>query len=150
MRAPRVLIALLLAALPLLAFLPSGMRWRAAGEPLWDQVRASELVVLADVIEVSDDCSNMPEGTDRVAHLRVLEAWKGQAPGLLQVPFNDYLLWPPPPRYRPGETVVAFLRRDGRSWTTVGMGAGALEPTPSAISELRARVRRLVAMQAEA
>ena len=150
MRTPRVLIVLLLAALPLLAFLPSGRPWRAAGEPLWDQVLSSDLVVLAQVTKVTNDCSRMPEGTDRVAHLRVIEIWKGRWPGILEVPFNDYLPWPPPPRYREGETVIAFLRRDGESWTTVGMGSGALEPGRDAVTELRTRVLRLVAMQAEA
>lgn len=146
----KVLVPLVVAVSPLLAFLPSGSGWSARSEPLWDRVAASEAIVLARVTRIKPDCSEMPDGTDRVARLEVVEIWKGSPPLRLEVPFNVYLAWPPAPRYRVGELVVAFLRHDQGVWTTVGMVDGAVSPPPGQLVDLRARVRRVVLMQRDA
>jgi hypothetical protein len=145
----KILVPLILAIFPLLAFLPAGSKWSARTEPLWNRVGASEAIVLARVTEVASDCSEMPEGTDRVARLEVVEVWKGSPPARLEVPFNDYLAWPPAPDYRAGDLVVAFLRWQEGVWTTVGMVDGTVQPTPGQLADLRARVRRVVLMQGD-
>jgi hypothetical protein len=146
----KALVPLILAVFPLLAFLPAGSGWSARAEPLWNRVGASEAIVLARVAEVLSDSSGMPEGTDRVARLEVVEVWKGAPPTRLEVPFNDYLPWPPAPHYSPGELIVAFLRRDHGIWTTVGMVDGTVHPRHGQLADLRARVRRVVLMQHDA
>ena len=146
----KALVLAVVAVFPLLAFLPAGSGWGARNEPLWHRVGASEAIVLARVMEVAPDSSGMPEGTDRVARLDVIEVWKGSPPLRLEVPFNDYRPWPPAPAYRSGEVVVAFLRRDGGVWTTVGMVDGTVQPTGRQLADLRARVRRVVLMQRDA
>ena len=61
-----------------------------------------------------DDCE--------VAHLRIREAWRGNArPGeRIKVRFNSYITCPvAPPAYEPGEAVIAFLSQDDGIWRTV-------------------------------
>jgi hypothetical protein len=121
--------------------------------PLGDLSGSADLIVLADVEHVSEaarteprDGAMMPPGTDRVAHLKVREIWKGPGLDSVDVPFNDFGRWPAPPGYVEGETVVAFLRHDGREWTTVGMSQGAIAAR-GRLQDLREEVGGVVALQ---
>src|SRR5215831_17610136 len=112
---------------------------------------ASDLIVLADVVSVTevaparvDDRPSMPPGTDYRARLKVRETWRGPVLDSVDVLFNNFEKWPAPPVYVAGERVVAFLKRDGRAWTTVGMSGGRVVAGDSDLGELRAAVKSAV------
>jgi len=128
-----------------------------AGAPSRELVDMADLVVLADVTSVSTALAgeagdgSMPAGSDRVARLQVRETWKGPRLAALDVPFNDFLRFPAPPAYVAGARVVAFLRRDGVEWSTVGMSAGVIAVGESGELEgLRVQVARAVALERKA
>jgi hypothetical protein len=95
--------------------------------PLWDLIRESERIVVAQVqrIERREELE--------VAVLRVLENWKGPFTDLVRVGFSSGMICPAPPRYIEGQEVLAFLQReeDNRHedlWWTVGLSYGTLYP----------------------
>jgi hypothetical protein len=91
----------------------------------------ADLIVVAEVERVSqtpapaEDPISIPSS---LAHLRVLETWKGQAPPGLKVAFHEGLICPAPPRYAVGERVLAFLKEEKGAWTTVSMSYGTRYP----------------------
>jgi hypothetical protein len=128
-----------------------------ASDPLRSLTQSADLIVLADVERVIDAPPApaparpaMPPGTDRIARLRVRETWKGRTVARVDVPFNDYAKWPAPPRYVEGETVVAFLRRAGGEWTTVGISAGTIVKHGEEIAALRWQVGDVIASMKDA
>jgi hypothetical protein len=151
----RAFALIVTASISALVFLALARNYSETSGPLWNLAESADLIVLADVIEVSPDraasgasCTRMPEGTDRVAHLWVLETWKGEPATLVDVPFNEFLKWPAPPSYTAGDVVVAFLKRTGREWTTVGMSSGVRRLRVDEIAAMRSRIRETVARQA--
>src|SRR5947207_992629 len=84
--------------------------------PLRKLVETSEVIVLARVVGVSSP--ELGEADPRwdadVAHLEVLETLKGSPPPSLEVRFTAAMICPAPPRYEPGEKVLAFLRSGDR------------------------------------
>ncbi|HZI93560.1 MAG TPA: hypothetical protein VFE84_04920, partial [Patescibacteria group bacterium] len=123
-------------------------------EPLHDLVGPAELIVLADVVHVVEAPAvwpqgrpRMPPGTDLVAQLAVRETYKGRPLARVEVAFNDHQKWPEPPRYVAGDTVIAFLRRDGEVWTTVGMADGAITVTAQQVEHVREAVVQALEMQ---
>ena len=79
------LAALLLPAL--LLFAATSSAYATLPPTLWDYAREAELIVYADVRSVQP----LPEedestGSDAIARLIVLDAWKGEDPGIVDVP----------------------------------------------------------------
>jgi len=100
----------------------------------------SDLVVLADVVAVDEPASQWPQRLS-TARLRVRETWKGRHTPTLTVPFDSALLWPAPPRFVAGETIVVFLTKGARGWaTTTGTAEGTLRPPRTEIECLRRHV----------
>ena len=129
--------------------------YRDASRPIQDLAATADLIVLADVEQVTSAGDRetaggaaMPPGTDQVARLRVRETWKGPPTAVVEVAFNDFVKWPAPPAYASGETVVAFLRRAGPEWTTVGISAGIVDAGRGSLADLRQAVEK-VARRAE-
>jgi hypothetical protein len=137
--------------------------------PLRKLVETSDLIVLAHVIGVSSpesaeaDPTRLRWDTD-VAHLDVLETLKGSSPPLLEVRFTASMMCPAPPRYEPGETVLAFLRSGDHmaaevraedcsadvcaelesmsgNWYTNSLSYGTLYPTSEEMDVYRGAIR---------
>jgi len=116
-------------------------------------------VVLADVTEVTEATETGPTplrdapsssrigGPGSVAHLRVREVWKGEAPAAIRVAFDPNYLCPAPPRYVAGKTVVAFLIDADEVWETVALSYGTHYPAPGETGDYRDRVREATALQ---
>ena len=127
---------------------------------LWDLVQEADLVLLADVAEVTEavetagtDLRGAPSasrmgGPGSIAHLRIREAWKGVADGTVEVAFDPNYICPAPPRYVAGKTVVAFLTRDGDTLSTLALSYGTHYPSPADIPVYRDRVREARDLQA--
>lgn len=124
--------------------------------PLWRLVEDAELIVVAEVLEIRKvPVRNRAAGSTAetaVAVLRVLESWKGNENGTLEVPYLSELLCPAPPDYREGEDVLAFLKwgkvgPDQEGWSTVGLSWGTLYPDRAELADFREMVRRAVAVQ---
>lgn len=125
-------------------------------QPLWKLVEKSDLVVVAEVLEVRRipvrNAAGEGGGATAVAVLRILETWKGNENGTLEVPYLADLLCPAPPVYREGEDVLAFLEwtRVGpgqEGWSTVGLSWGTLYLDRAELADYREMVRRAVAVQ---
>ena len=123
-------------------------------EPLRALVGPAELIVLADVGHVAESPAagpqgrpRMPPGTDLIAHLIVRETFKGEPLATVDVAFNDHEKWPAPPRYVAGDTVMAFLRRNGQLWTTVGMADGAIVVTEHQLQDVREALVQALELQ---
>jgi hypothetical protein len=119
---------------------------------LWELAEQADLIVVARVATVEEAHQEEAEPFDRdVARLQVLEVWKGSAGADVSVTFTRGLICPAPPRYVPGETVLAFLEsgptrlaslgthvpadearqlaaRWADHWFTVGLSYGTLYP----------------------
>lgn len=155
----------LVAASPLAAF-PIPPR------TLWSLAEEADLIVVAKVISVSRPETPTGDFDSDLARLQVLETWKGRARATLDVPFTSAMICPAPPRYVPGETVLAFLT-DGDAWVdthlgdgdlipeertgferfrgkwiTVSLSYGSLYPDPTELPVFRQRTREAVALQA--
>ena len=146
----------LAAAAPVLAY-------PISPQPLWKLTGESELVVVAEVQEIR----RIPfkekmngeewEGERTVAVLRILESWKGNENGTIEVPYPAGLSCPAPPVYIEGETVLAFLEwaekgwggGGATGWSTVGLSYGTLYPSRDELSDFREMVRKAVALQAK-
>ena len=116
---------------------------RPLDDPIEALVSRSDLVVLAEVVEVEE--SSLAPTPVRIAHLRIRETWKGEHATIVDVPFDATLLWPQPPRYIPGETIVVFLRKDAGNWTTTtGTVEGTLHPATKEIGCLRWQIKQLI------
>lgn len=125
---------------------------------LWELTRQARLVVLAEVEDVTEETQTLEFAGDplilktAVAHLRVLEAWKGPRLERLEVPFSPDTVCPAPPSYVKGKRVVAFLEEDSEGkgrWHTVGLSYGSRYPSDaSAEDAYRDAVLGAVALQA--
>jgi hypothetical protein len=126
--------------------------------PLWGLIEEADLVVLAEVADVTEAAetggtslrdapsSSRMGGPGSIAHLRVREVWKGEAPGVVPVAFDPNYLCPAPPRYVTGKTVVAFLTREDGTWATVALSYGTHYPAQGEIGDYRDRVREAVTL----
>lgn len=114
---------------------------------LWDQAGAAEVIVLAEVLSVSQPVCDGDSFCPRVAELRVIESWKAAAPGRLQVPFVEYIC-PAPARFETGERVLTFLKREKGDWSVVNLSYGTLYPTDQELPVIRARVTEAAILQA--
>jgi hypothetical protein len=120
---------------------------------LWELVEDAELIVLADVRGVRRKEAPPTAGLlrlmeeDATAELAIVEVWKGDASGLVAVPFSLDMICPAPPRYVVGKRVLAFLKEQTGQWTTVERSDGTLYPdddeTVDAFRGLVARARRI-------
>jgi hypothetical protein len=146
-------IRLLLAAclLPLLA--PPAAAYPVKPAPLWDLAARAELIVVAKVIEVVDLPD--PDYTQRdwvsqLARLEVRETLKGEDVAYLKISYAGNLACPAPPDYRPGETVVAFLKEDEHhQLRTVALSYGTLYGRgESQLEDLMEMTRKAMALQA--
>lgn len=131
----------------LIAFLglvPLYYHIHVAADPLAGLVEAADLVILADVTEVLKS-SREPGTGGSLARLQVRETWKGPSHKLVEIPFDPWQMWPAPPRFAPGEVVVAFLTRSRGGWSiATGTSSGALRLRREEIGCLRERVRERV------
>jgi len=126
--------------------------------PLWGLIEEADLVVLADVADVTEAAEtggtslrDAPSasrigGPGSIAHLRVREVWKGEAPGVVRVEFDPNYLCPVPPRYVAGKTVVAFLTGEEGTWATVALSYGTHYPAQGEIGDYWDRVREAVTL----
>jgi hypothetical protein len=85
------------------------------------------------------------------ANLRVLETWKGNAKiTAVVVPYDGFAMCPPPPHFRAGKRVLAFLFRDkGGSYRAWYAPYSTLYPTDDDVMPLRARVDEAIALQSD-
>src|SRR5678815_157345 len=99
-------VVLLLSILVVLGFLTSPVdAYPISPVPLWNLVENSDLVVLADVVEITNegdesDASSKDPNTiieyldrDSIARLRVRETWKGEALPSVEVRFPRFLIY---------------------------------------------------------
>ncbi|AGC47706.1 hypothetical protein MYSTI_06433 [Myxococcus stipitatus DSM 14675] len=112
-------------------------------ETVWTMTGEAELVVWADVEEVRPlskaDLEQMgPKGwepvwgRDMLTRLRIREVWKGE--GEVRQGAQLLVHWeesacPPPPHYKVGHAVVAFLSHETEKWETVAWSYGTRYPT---------------------
>jgi hypothetical protein len=78
---------------------------------LWRLAAEADLIVVAQVVAV-ESARRADDGFDfdaDIARLQLLEVWKGSASGEVPVAFTKNMICPAPPRFVPGETVLAFL-----------------------------------------
>jgi hypothetical protein len=128
--------------------LPAGA-YPISPQTLVAQVQRADLIVLAKTVSLSElPRKNSSDWNRAVAHLEVLETWKGAAPPQLEVPFPASLTCPAPPRYIQGETVLAFLSKHEGKWITVGLSYGTLYPGPDELPVLREAARSILALRA--
>lgn len=120
--------------------------------PLWELVERSEAIVLAEVVGIVRE--DRPESEDdwsfdrSAASLKILETWKGSVAGEMEVRFPEGLLCPAPPRYVEGKDVVAFLSRNEKGWSTVGLSYGTLYPeSREELKNLLTMVHRAIELQ---
>lgn len=126
---------------------------------LWDLIKNSQLIVLADVIEITKapplsatelaDPTRSPDEIfrDATARLRIRETWKGEPLAGVDVKFPDSLICPAPPRYVPGKVVLAFLSRNKEAWETTALSYGTIYPRREDVAGFRDLVLRAVTLQ---
>ncbi|HZJ53654.1 MAG TPA: hypothetical protein VFD38_05900 [Myxococcaceae bacterium] len=95
---------------------------------LWELIERSPLIVLAEVERVSQHEPTEDDWNSSVAHLRVLETWKGRVLERVEVPYPANMICPAPPVYDPGHRVIAFLTRENGPFSTVGLSYGTRYP----------------------
>jgi len=114
---------------------------------LWELFERSELIVLAEVERVTPRDTTPNDWDSAVAHLRVLETWKGRALERVEVPYPANMICPAPPVYDAGHRVIAFLSREHGSFVTVGLSYGTRYPeTPEAEAAYRDAVKRAISI----
>lgn len=138
---------------------PNPLAYPISPVTLWGLTSEATLVVIADITEVSEatetggtslrdaPSASRRGGAGAIAHLRIREAWKGEAAGTIEVAFDPNYICPAPPVYVAGKTVVAFLSRDGERWHTVALSYGTHYPAPADIGDYRDRVREAADLQ---
>ena len=141
---------------------------------LWQLTAEADLIVVARV----DAVESLPDSEERdafegdVARLHVLEVWRGSIDSEVSVTFGKNVICPAPPRYIPGETVLAFLESGAsrlaslekdtpaddvreltaqwtNRWFTVGLSYGTLYPEAGDRPFLRDLVEDALALQAQ-
>ena len=144
----------LLAIAAILILIPGNAERGALAYPispvtLWGLTEEADLVVLADITNVTqaEETDGTPlrdapsstrlNGAGSVAHLRVREVWKGEAPGAITVDFDPNYICPAPPRYVVGKTVIAFLYDQDGHWRTVALSYGTRYPDAGEIGTYR-------------
>jgi hypothetical protein len=139
---------------------------------LWELTEEADVVILARVIAVESlPRRDLREWENDIARLQVLEVWKGSIGDDVAVMFPGDLMCPAPPRYVPGETVLAFLESGAtrlgaldkdtpaervreraakwaHRWFTVGLSYGTLYPSEDDRPFLRDLVEDALALQA--
>jgi hypothetical protein len=148
----------------------AGSAYPIAPRTLWDLAQEAELVVLAYVDSVTRGATSVDDFDSSVAHLRVLESWKGGRHAAVDVSFTEGLICPAPARYVEGEIVLAFLesgearargiekkserRRWAENWAgrwfTVALSYGTLYPEPDEVPVFRRLLTEAVELQARA
>jgi hypothetical protein len=166
---PRRVLAVLA---PVLFAAPLADAYPIAPVTLWQLTEQAELVVLARVVAVESPQQDHDERDfeSDIARLQVLEVWKGSTGGDVAVSFARGLICPAPPRYVPGETVLAFLesgatraaslRKDVKAevrqdltakwtnrWFTVALSYGTLYPEADDLPFLHDLVDDALALQ---
>lgn len=166
---PRRLLAVLG---PVLFAAPLAHAYPISPVTLWELTEQAELVVLARVvaIESPQDRGERDFESD-IARLEVLEVWKGSTGGDVAVTFSRGMICPAPPRYLPGETVLAFLESGAtrtrslrkevpaetlqeltakwtNRWFTVALSYGTLYPDADDLPFLHDLVEDALALQA--
>lgn len=119
-----------IAALALPALLAAGSAGAYPIPPvtLWQLAKDADVVVLAQVIRVdSPERGDGDHFARDTAHLKVHELWKGDAYGSIEVAFGRGVICPAPPRYEPGETVLAFLHRGATALADWGLDANSAD-----------------------
>lgn len=127
--------------LAVLLMVPAAGAYPISPVPLFDLVNSSELVVMAEVVEIREE-ERLTEPTpeysnallahldqDAVARLRVVETWKGEPMAAVDVLFPRSLICPAPPRYVEGKVVIAFL-----TFLRRARGAGRRLGSPTELS----------------
>jgi hypothetical protein len=150
---PLLLSALLTSALSTLA-----SAYPINPVPLWELVRDSQFIVVAEVIRVHDPDPPVNEDEspiDRVinysakAELEILEIWKGDIGNMATVNYARNLICPVPPRYEEGAIVLAFLGRNNEGLFTVGLSYGTLYPSRSDMRVFRVLVESALKLQSD-
>ncbi len=139
-------------AVGLLLWVPSVFASASPPGTLRDLVPSSQLIVLARV-----ESERQRPGTDAelnleqtVAHLRILEVWKGPSLSELDVRYLAHKGGPTPPVYTVGRTVIAFLQRDAgdAEWSTVRLSHGTRYPSNArGLADYRQVVRETAAYE---
>jgi hypothetical protein len=87
----------------------------------------------------------LPEST---AHLEVLETWKGEAYGRVEVSFIEHLTCPAPAVFLPGRTVLTFLVKNKQgAWSPLALSYGTLYPADDELPVLRDVARRFAMLR---
>jgi hypothetical protein len=116
-------------------------------QTLWEQVKQSKLVVLAEVTQVKERTARSDDDWDSAtALLRILATFKGKSAATLAIDYPANLLCPAPPRYVEHKEVLAFLEREKGRWQTVGLSYGTLYPGKG-LGDYREMIRRAVDLQ---
>lgn len=118
-------------------------------KPLWPLTADANLVVVAKVMGVQDYEGDEDSWYSAIATLNVLETWKGESQGFVDVVYEANLTCPAPAQYSVGETVVAFLawNNDESAWTTVSLSYGTLYPKGKKRDDMAAMVKAAVEIQ---
>ncbi len=118
----------------------------ATSEPLWPLTAKAELIIVAEIVDIElidrDELWN-----EAIAHLKVLETLKGPEFDNVDVPFPVTLAHPGPPQYLEDETVLVFLKREGKLWETVGLSYGTLYPQGPDLEDMRTMIGAALAVQ---
>ncbi|ANM29920.1 hypothetical protein ABI59_10545 [Acidobacteria bacterium Mor1] len=109
---------------------------------LWELVESSDIIVLAEVVDVREIPREGAWSPSHRAKLRPTAFWKGRAVAaeMLNVEFHGFLECPSPPNYRQGWTVLAFLVDEDGVLETNSLSYGTRYIPESD----RSRVRELV------
>lgn len=112
--------------------------------PLWDLIEQADLVAIVEVVS-AEAAAGQP--SSHRARLAVREVLKGAADATLDVGYDPTTVWPRPPRYEQGKTLLVFLERAENGFTTTGDGYGTIYPREGDLDDFRAAVRAAVQLQ---
>lgn len=136
----------------LLGILPTASRaYTIRTQTLWDLTSEAEVIVLAHVDKTEPRPPTEPATYFRnatIAHLSVLQAFKGKPTAALSVEYPEGMRCPSPPSYLEGEQVLAFLVKSERHYRTVAMQQGTRYLMPNEIDDYRKVIQEAVAIQA--
>lgn len=112
----------------------------------------SELIVSARVEQIAfiEDTDGFKTG---IARLNILSVVKGaDGSQSIDVYYSANMVCPEPPRYKEGDTVLAFLSRSEhyQGYLTVGLSYGAKSMTNRKIEAYSARIRELIEIERQA
>lgn len=136
-------------ALALVTLPATAVAYPISPVPLWELVQRSPHIVVAKVERIEE---REREGDENrweraVAHLSVLETWRGADEKRIEVTFSNTMICPAPPRYEPGKIVLAFLTVGEKGYRTVALSYGTLYPSEEDLAVYRELVGDAIRLQ---